>query len=94
MLTHPRNAGPVGRPQHAAWTRRQGTYVAFLDGDDWVEPGYFPTLLAAIERLGCDMVRTDHVKVHGRNRAVHRIAHGPRGRGDVSPRRDPARPTG
>ena len=55
-----------------------GTYVAFLDGDDWVEPGYFPALLAVIERLGCDMVRTDHVKVHGRERAVHRIAHGPR----------------
>jgi glycosyltransferase involved in cell wall biosynthesis len=56
-----------------------GDYIAFLDADDWVAAGYFPTLLASIERLGCDMVRTDHVKVHGRKRAIHRIVHGPRG---------------
>lgn len=55
-------------------------FVTFLDGDDFVAADYYPRLLAEIERLGCDMVRTDHVQVRGRRRAVHRIPHGPRGR--------------
>jgi glycosyltransferase involved in cell wall biosynthesis len=78
LLTHPRNAG-LSAARNTGLDAAAGTYVAFLDGDDWVEPGYYPTLLAAIERLDCDMVRTDHVKVNGRTRTVHRIAHGPRG---------------
>jgi glycosyltransferase involved in cell wall biosynthesis len=60
-------------------TAAAGEYVTFLDGDDFVAAGYYPTLLATIERLGCDMVRTDHVQVRGRERTVHRISHGPRG---------------
>lgn len=55
-----------------------GDYIAFLDGDDFVAAGYYPALLATIERLGCDFLRTDHVQVHGRERSVHRINHGPR----------------
>ena len=78
ILTRPHNGG-LSAARNTGLDAVSGTYVAFLDGDDWVEPGYFPALLAVIERLGCDMVRTDHVKVHGRKRAVHRIAHGPRG---------------
>lgn len=61
-------------------------YLAFLDGDDFVRPGYYPELLAAIERLGCDFLRTDHIRVIGRRRSVHRINH-PR-RGVVSSPRD------
>lgn len=56
----------------------RGTYISFLDGDDFVAPGYYPVLVDTIERLGCDMVRTDHVQVLGRERTVHRINHGPR----------------
>jgi hypothetical protein len=53
--------------------------VTFLDGDDVVVPGYFPTLADAIDALGCDFVRTDHVQVRGRERQLRRIAHSPRG---------------
>lgn len=55
-----------------------GDYLTFLDGDDFVAADYYPTLVATIERLGCDLVRTDHVQVRGRERSVHRINHGPR----------------
>ena len=55
-----------------------GRYLTFLDGDDFVAAGYYPTLLDTIEHLGCEMVRTDHVQVRGRERSVHRINHGPR----------------
>jgi len=64
----------------------KGEYLTFLDGDDFVAAGYYPALLATIEGLGCDLVRTDHVQVRGRERSVHRINHGPR-RAVMSPRR-------
>jgi glycosyltransferase involved in cell wall biosynthesis len=64
----------------------QGEYISFLDGDDFVAPDYYPTLVDTIRRLGCEMVRTDHVQVRGRERSVHRINHGPR-RVVSSPRR-------
>jgi glycosyltransferase involved in cell wall biosynthesis len=56
-----------------------GEYLAFLDGDDWLAPGYLTDLVAAIERLGCDFVRTDHVQATARARSVHRAPVGRRG---------------
>jgi glycosyltransferase involved in cell wall biosynthesis len=78
VLTHERNSG-LAAARNTGLDAAAGTYLAFLDGDDWVEPGYYPRLLATIERLGCEMLRTDHVKVTGRKRTVYRITHGPRG---------------
>jgi glycosyltransferase involved in cell wall biosynthesis len=49
-----------------------GRYVTFLDGDDWIAPDYLRRLVAAIEELGCDFVRVDHVQVRQRNRELHR----------------------
>lgn len=48
-------------------------WIAFLDGDDFVEHGYYPRLLEAAEELGCDFVRTDHVRVDGPHREVMRV---------------------
>ncbi|MEU9289641.1 glycosyltransferase family 2 protein [Streptomyces sp. NPDC048275] len=56
-----------------------GEYLTFLDGDDWLAPGYIGELVAAIEELGCDFVRTDHVQATARARSVHRAPHGRRG---------------
>ena len=49
-----------------------GRLITFLDGDDWLAPGHFRTLIDAIDGLGCDLVRTDHVQVRGLDRVVHR----------------------
>lgn len=68
-----------------------GTYITYLDGDDFVAPGYYPELLKQITRLGCEMIRTDHIRVTGRRRTIHRIPHGPRG--VVSRPRDAILPT-
>ncbi|GAA3297581.1 glycosyltransferase family 2 protein [Streptomyces cinereospinus] len=55
-----------------------GEYLTFLDGDDWLAPGYYTELVAAIEELGCDFVRTDHVQATHRARTVHRAPVGRR----------------
>jgi glycosyltransferase involved in cell wall biosynthesis len=56
-----------------------GRTLAFLDGDDVAAAGHFGQLADAIDALGCDFVRTDHVQVRGRERTLHRVAYGPRG---------------
>lgn len=78
VLTHPHNTG-VAAARNTGLDAATGDYITFLDGDDWVEPGYYPKLLETVERLGCEMLRTDHVRVAGGKRTVTRIIHGPRG---------------
>ena len=58
----------------------RGRYVTYLDGDDWLAPGYLAELVSAIEGLACDFVRVDHVQVEGRKRVTHWA---PEGRRDV-----------
>ncbi|SDR14569.1 Glycosyltransferase involved in cell wall bisynthesis [Thermostaphylospora chromogena] len=69
-----RNPAPVGLAdaRNRGLSLASGRYVTFLDGDDWLAPGYLPELVAAIDGLGCDFVRVDHVRVEGRRRTVHR----------------------
>lgn len=57
----------------------RGEFLTFLDGDDWLAPGYLPQLLAAIEELGTDFVRTDHVQCTDRVRVITHVPHGRRG---------------
>ncbi|AEW96130.1 MULTISPECIES: glycosyltransferase family 2 protein [Streptomycetaceae] len=75
LIRHRANAG-LATARNSGLDAAEGEYLAFLDGDDWLAPGYLPRLLAAIERLGCDFVRTDHVQATGRERVVHRVPHG------------------
>jgi glycosyltransferase involved in cell wall biosynthesis len=56
-----------------------GRYVTFLDGDDWISRDYLRRLVEAIDGLGCDMVRDDHVQVRGRARVAHRAPEARRG---------------
>ncbi|MEU5861427.1 MULTISPECIES: glycosyltransferase family 2 protein [unclassified Nonomuraea] len=69
-----RNPAPVGLAdaRNTGLSAASGRFVTFMDGDDWLAPGYLAGLVAAIDGLGCDFVRVDHVQVEGRKRVVHR----------------------
>ncbi|WP_067132280.1 glycosyltransferase family 2 protein [Microtetraspora malaysiensis] len=71
LLRHAAPAG-VAAARNAGLAAASGRYVTFLDGDDWVAPGYLAELTAAIDALGCDFVRVDHVQVEGRRRELLR----------------------
>lgn len=71
LLAHETNRG-ISAARNTGIEAARGEYLTFLDGDDWYAPGYLERLLAAIEGLGVDFLRTDHVQVTGRNREVVR----------------------
>ncbi|MCB5168621.1 glycosyltransferase [Streptomyces bambusae] len=77
-VRHERNGG-LATARNTGIDAARGEYLTFMDGDDWLAPGHLARVLAAIEGLGCDFVRTDHVQCTGRNRSVQRVPHGPQG---------------
>ncbi|MER6994479.1 glycosyltransferase family 2 protein [Streptomyces sp. NPDC000410] len=78
LLRHERNGG-LATARNTGLDAARGAYITFLDGDDWLAPGYYERLLAAIEGLGVDFVRTDHVQCTARERKVFRVPVGRRG---------------
>lgn len=76
-LRHEDNGG-LATARNTGLDAAQGEYLTFLDGDDWLAPGYLTELVSAIEELGCDFVRTDHVQATARARSVQRAPVGRR----------------
>lgn len=78
LVRHEHNGG-LATARNTGLDAARGEYLTFLDGDDWLAPGYYPRLLSVIESLGVDFVRTDHVQCTARARTIHRVPQGRRG---------------
>lgn len=76
-LRHEVNGG-LATARNTGLSAARGEYLTFLDGDDWVAPGYYSELLDHARRLDCDFLRTDHVQCTGTARSLHRVPHGVR----------------
>ncbi|MFD0439713.1 glycosyl transferase [Streptomyces sp. WAC 01325] len=77
VIRHEKNGG-LATARNTGIDASEGRYLTFLDGDDWLAPGYLADLTDAIEGLDVDFVRTDHVQVTGIERTVHRAPEGRR----------------
>jgi glycosyltransferase involved in cell wall biosynthesis len=76
-IRHEENGG-LATARNTGLDAAQGEYLTFLDGDDWLAPGYLTELVSAMDELGCDFVRTDHVQATARARSVSRVPVGRR----------------
>lgn len=47
-----------------------GTYVGFIDSDDWVDEKYFERLYTAAEENGCDIAVSNFVREKGENKKL------------------------
>lgn len=70
VIRHETAAG-LASARNVGLDAASGRYITFLDGDDWLAPGYLPRLVESIDTLGCDFVRVDHVQVRDRDRVTH-----------------------
>ncbi|MEU9432820.1 MULTISPECIES: glycosyltransferase family 2 protein [unclassified Streptomyces] len=77
VIRHEHNGG-LATARNTGIDVAEGRYLTFLDGDDWLAPGYLARLVDVVERFDVDFVRTDHVQVTGIERAVHRAPEGRR----------------
>ncbi|MGL5916386.1 MAG: glycosyltransferase family 2 protein [Culicoidibacterales bacterium] len=50
--------------------RAQGTYVAFMDSDDWVAPDYYAQLLQCAQDTHADLVCSDITYVYAEHEAI------------------------
>ena len=53
----------VNQARNAGFEASQGTFVAFVDADDWVHPSFSKTLVSEAEKSGADVVRCGYSRV-------------------------------
>ena len=63
-VIHKPNSG-VSSTRNCAMDAAQGTYIQFLDSDDWITPDATKLLVRGIEENSCDMVIADFYRVIG-----------------------------
>lgn len=72
---HKENGG-VSAARNLALDRASGTYLQFLDSDDWITPDATRSLVRAMESGPCDMVVSDFYRVVGERLSQKGRIHG------------------
>lgn len=73
QVIHKENSG-VSASRNLALEKARGTYLQFLDSDDWLTPNATKLLVEAADQYHCDLVISDFYRVSG-----ERVAH----KGDI-----------
>ncbi|MFI5570857.1 glycosyltransferase family 2 protein [Streptomyces sp. NPDC051740] len=71
VIRHETNTG-IAQARNSGIDAADGEFVTFLDGDDWYGPRHLAGMVRAMEELGCDFARTDHVQATGTERVIRR----------------------
>lgn len=71
VIRHETNQG-IAQARNTGIDAADGEFLTFLDGDDWYGPRHLAGLVRAMEELGCDFARTDHVQATGTERVIRR----------------------
>lgn len=69
-VIHKANSG-VSDTRNQAMAQARGTYIQFLDSDDWITPDASKLLVRTAENYHCDLVVADFYRVSG-NRVSHK----------------------
>src|SRR5690606_21534665 len=70
-LVKPRAVG-LASARNQGLAHAEGDAFCCIDGDEWMQPRRLQVLASRLQELGCDFLRTDHVRVTGSARKIVR----------------------
>jgi glycosyltransferase involved in cell wall biosynthesis len=64
----------LGPTRNVGLRAATGSFICFVDADDWVEEGYIEGLVSAIKKTGADLVVTSYRSQHGQQFKTKKIS--------------------
>lgn len=77
LVLHLKNGGAAAA-RNAALRAATGEYIAFVDGDDYLEPDAFANLVQTLEATGADVVQSSFRNTYADGTAIPHPVHAPR----------------